>query len=119
MGELMTDNEKAATFVGWRPDAQHYGAPPDMSEPNNYMRAFASLAADSKYVQLTNYRAEGSPIWGHITITDQMPKREGIRQPPDPRIPLLPVAWASKRTMGEAAVNALAALYEVEHPDGK
>jgi len=111
----MTDNEKAATFVGWRPNAPctdhpsitrvvatehctlsammvHDVLAPDMSKPENYMRALESL---------NNYEMSRDERLGCAVAIPDFGHAEG----------------RTFTTMAEAAVAALAALYAAEHKE--
>jgi hypothetical protein len=58
----MTDNEKAATFIGWSPDHREEwrlahglfeSAAPDMNKPENYTQALEALVKKYGAIQLT------------------------------------------------------------------
>lgn len=109
----LNENEKAATYIGWKPgqpsdcrfdDSDRYcrngtehcyidhaiatKAAPDMSRPDNYMRALdremCELSRDYDGWQLDLARLKAPAIW--------------------------------YSTAGEAIIKALAALYDAEHP---
>lgn len=112
----MTNNEKAATSIGWRPKTPcfnqsldnescsacgtgigmvagprvppHYVAAPDMSKPENYMRALEGLPRDYEWALFR----------GECRI------REVSR------------LWAMA-SRGATPAAALAALYDAEHPE--
>jgi len=100
----MTENEKAATFIGWKPDDCHCALKPgahghfcpDMSRPENYMRALTCGRMVS---------------WG----LKYDASRDGLicelRSARDAEIQ---VAGSSSHVV----VLALAALYDQEHPNG-
>jgi|SRR5579862_3339731 len=116
----MNDNEKAATFIGWREgqlgglcrfddsnrvcqlgtkhcyfDHSKYPEPaPDMSDPRNYMKAL-----DSQMSELVR-DYEG---W-HCDLTKLWRDEEGT---------VVVKRW--HKTAGEAVISALAALYDAEH----
>jgi hypothetical protein len=48
----MTENEKAATFTGWKRWTR-WTFSPDMSKPKNYMRAVAKLLEEGRTVCFT------------------------------------------------------------------
>jgi hypothetical protein len=86
----MTDNEKAATFIGWRPCVWIANSAPDMSDPRNYMKALEAIeASDGGMWDRTSVRR-----WYFIRSSN------------------------GKGGMGKTAVQALAALYDAEHPTG-
>ncbi len=60
----MTDNEKAATFLGWRRGLAPAAAP-DMTRPENYMRALDNLQC--QWVLST---CETDPFSPHLKCAD-------------------------------------------------
>lgn len=138
----MTDNEKAATFIGWKPDCRgcekswehldyfngrksneirHHDAP-DMSRPDNYMKALEAVR-DKGYV----WALGGQPEWLVQASRDRHPDGRG-----DERIHTV-AFWGyrhenlAKEAYGnsddgnaaKAIGKALAALYDAEHPKDK
>jgi len=103
----MTDNEKAATFIGWKPQIgtivtgatgpyvqQWEYAAPDMADPRNYMKALEGLAPQyiwhlGRYIQGGRYC--------RILMDEKHPFQT-----------------IEKRTV----IEALAALYDAEHIAG-
>jgi hypothetical protein len=134
----MTDNEKAATYLDWKPETKctapckpvddhefgdvwcpvckevfgcgnHDVKCPDMSKPENYMRALEVLLSVPHPMSWPTYvdfpcpaRDNGKYIapWG-CTIRHRYHVR------------------GFGTILGEAAINALAALYDAEHPQEK
>lgn len=101
MSDQMTDNEKAATFIGWVGACDEHpwsgdvrcSKAPDMSKPENYMRALDRL----------HQRGAGFVQWGNgcfATFNDE----DGT----DHTGPI-------KETIAEAVVAFLVALYDAEH----
>ncbi len=108
--QKLTDNEKCATFIGWKrgdgnghrvgvywchtcnrytPDTiAHLNAAPDMSKPENYMRAIAALVAKYGAIQLTLVKNG---------VSLSTPGRE-------------------HEVMCDTWTETLAALYQAEHP---
>lgn len=86
----MTANEKAATFIGW-----YAGLPiPDMSKPDNYMRAFETVDSKSyRALSLDDGGSWGCELWVsfHRNVYE-----EGA-------------------TPAEAVINALVAFYDAKH----
>jgi hypothetical protein len=80
----MTDNEKAATFIGWKPNARiatNMGemplAAPDMSDPNNYMKALDKLVVKYGAIQLTLIRHAigiATPGFTHHVVKNEWPE---------------------------------------------
>lgn len=119
----MTENQKAATFIGWGhcaagswdwdkarltftcllcgrvdPDGKH--APePDMSKPENYMRAVESV------VQANRFWSVILDVSTHECIfeEDAMPIKRPVKD-----------IRCEGHDMGDAVVKALAALYDAE-----
>jgi len=89
-GSEMTDNEKAATFIGWAPNEHDDIPAPDMTDPRNYMKALAKVA-ERRLVRLTVNSETSGVIWTKISIGVEIDEKS-------------PVA-------------ALAALYDVEHAE--
>lgn len=123
----MTDNEKAATFIGWREGAVYtecthvtvdnveYGCPtcihshpaPNMTRPENYMRAWEAVHSGDLYADVCfGTCAEGYFVRVGDDYTAKGIDDEHYDQPIE----------VSERTLGEAMVSALAALYDAEHP---
>ena len=101
----MTNNEKSATFIGWKPYEQDFvhGAiwrdedgirAPDMSKPENYMRALVEQIVSLEH----DY--EG---W-HCSLARLMPE--------DSKVPVIP-DW--HETAGQAVISAFARLYDAEN----
>lgn len=96
----MTENEKAATFIGWLPHitAGHREPPcdctaaPDMSDPRNYMKALIATAKDY-YVEIVPNDEVDGRVWVKIYRGGE-PKIEG-----------------------DQPIKALAALYDAEHSE--
>jgi hypothetical protein len=101
----MNENEKAATFIGWRPTdffCPYHGdgclepecedrrkvPAPDMSRPRNYMKALEGLIQKYGAIQVTL-------VSGWV----------GISTP----------GW-ERVANGDTWLDALAALYDAEHP---
>jgi hypothetical protein len=131
----MTDNEKAATFIGWKdadsniclgygirhPDEPHYRCPcgwsaneyglhgmseargglkastPDMIKPENYMRALEAVAAREDAIVETS-------LAPHREVEFRLPNGVWI------------IGGNKGDSIAQAAINALAALYDAEHP---
>lgn len=109
----MTDNEKAATFIGWKPFAQSSwgewadergNVAPDMGDPRNYMKAWHSFYPNRPYQRIIVETNTGIwPTWrfkvwiestmGDGRLTNCYPVDE----------------------IGRGIVKALAALYNTEH----
>ena len=122
----LTDNEKAATFIGWKPDkrcgraiwlllegcpdcdywgdlGEHDVPCPLMSLPKNYMRALETLP-DNRWPDMCLHE---NRHW-HCSIWNQWDNDIGSHA----------IYWGGDgETCGEAVVKALAALYDAEHPD--
>lgn len=128
----MTDNEKAAHFIGWKPElceakhplvmthggqkrvrckhnetSRHTIEAPDMSLPANYMKAVRELVLRGLFVEVMFYLAEGGP-YAHYTI---WPK-EGRRSDDDE--PLVDVLKSMDREPS-VEILMLVALYDAEH----
>jgi hypothetical protein len=122
----MTDNEKAATFIGWREgtmckapkkpvDDREFGdvwcpscnevfgcgdhdvVCPDMSDPRNYMKALTDDKSFASLALTRDWHNEGWRCELHINNWT-------------------PAIQRDRKTAGEAVVAALAALYDAEHP---
>ena len=126
----MTPNEKAATFIGWDPTwrippeghrlygrsgepMQRRDPEPDMSKPENYMRALEALSE----VELSKDDDETFPLCfsmehdSHYCATFSIRLWNtggGINERPIN-------VWGHGPTCGRAAVKVLAALYDAEH----
>ena len=115
----MTDNEKAATFIGWSPTPTNRGyclaatvrsqsscfiaEAPDMSKPQNYMRALEALP-DNR--------------WPDMCLHENRHWRCSIWSQWNNDIGSHAIYWGGDgETCGEAVVKALVALYDAEHPD--
>jgi len=125
----MTDNEKAATFIGWEPDAvdricEVCGArksqveqkwqdghifgnggtlsAPDMSDPRNYMKALEAINAAGH--------------WFPEIMTNGIGWLFRFGRMHAEIVPIINIAKSHKEH-GQAATLALAALYDAEHPD--
>lgn len=99
----LSDNEKAATFIGW-----YAGLPiPDMSKPENYMRALEAVA--NGFSSYTIDVAFGCCAEGwFVALGDDYgngPWIDGAKRNIEREAP----------TIGEATVLALVALYDAEH----
>lgn len=107
----LSDNEKAATFIGWNPDRceltqmlphhpkdwcpshkRYETVAPDMSKPENYMRALGSLENLSPSVGYRNVN-NGSGWYCEIDGSDDC---------------------CFYSSAGDAVVKALAALYDAQ-----
>ena len=122
----LTNNEKAATFIGWksprlcrgtkrdricgthqRGDEHHIAGTnlfaPDMRKPGNYMRALEALP-DNRWPDMCLHE---NRHW-RCSIWNQWNNDIGSHA----------IYWGGDgETCGEAVVKALAALYDAEHPD--
>jgi hypothetical protein len=125
----VTPNEKAATFVGWEPNKQcnrqrfridysgaecwdcgkrvgtseirpHIAEMPDMSKPENYMRALEGLV-ERRWLWFIANHADGSiqvKIWrADVSMFAREPAR--------------------RQAIGTLAIQALATLYDAEHSE--
>lgn len=117
----MTDNEKASTFIGWSLDMKcaadcrlgshlygyesiHDGdhlppnliPAPDMSRPENYMRALDNLTADGWLWYISNHADKSV--------------QTGIWRPDQHAVKLSP-----RTDVWRSVVGTLAALYDAEH----
>jgi hypothetical protein len=125
----MTDNEKAATFIGWQVrDHKYVGSEggggtlfrvptcdacgeyrtyhdkaPDMTDPRNYMKALATAASDVPFVWICV-----DPNGGGSCHIEAMAQDIKFLKAPD--------IMAEGDNLGEQVVKALAALYDAEHP---
>lgn len=94
----MTENEKAGTFIGWKPE--HDIPAPDMTNPRNYMKALRGLppkyrwSAGNAFMRGGDLSPEQPPVerW-HIWTVDRVPFNSHFKESP---------------------VAALAALYDAE-----
>ena len=107
---VLENNEKAAIFIGWIPHAYDHvhwiwrdkfgSGAHDMGKPQNYMRALEAVC-----LRLSVDVAFGHEAQGHYCdIGDD----NGTAQP---------CYTGYGANWGEAAVNALAALYDAEHQE--
>jgi hypothetical protein len=95
----MTDNEKAATFIGWKPSRTPGVAnspAPDMSDPRNYMKALEAVSAAGYNITLEDR-------W-QLTIDKEMPEGQEHF-----------VVYKLSLQQHNVFVMALAALYDAEH----
>ncbi len=117
----MTDNEKAATFIGWGPCLDQrwkavemgyfeclgchrrepewnmvHRAAPDMTDPRNYMKALEALLPHGFEISFEH-------AYGHFECCIE-------------RAPSVIADWSGAgSTIGHAVSEALAALYDAEH----
>lgn len=121
----MTDNEKAATFIGWNPTVQCYCASkglnrmnpehadlpiehsmsaPDMSDPRNYMKALEAIQARTNHGPIElRLSCERDDDWKPTKYVWDMRLYKVLEDEHT-------VDWASP-------VKALALLYDAEHDD--
>lgn len=92
----MTENEKAATFIGW--SDQSGDKAPSMGSPANFVKAFKTL------------RRQG----GGYSMADYYEKHG-----PGPQCRVARNAETGPWGDGAVPRQALAALYDAEHPEDK
>lgn len=112
----MTDNEKAATFIGWSPYTcddghcdfcgsrafpHHPAQAPDMSDPRNYMKALENLGRDLSIA----YRHESGIVQLTSWFCDIAYQSSAFNE-----------INAIGKSPSEAVTKALAALYDTESP---
>jgi len=120
----MTENEKAATFIGWKPDDCHCALKPgahghfcpDMSRPENYMRALETDAIRNRGDWRIQYLTARAELPAHFSCYINYQTRYSRQRYKSNHY----VCDAQGRgaTVGQAIIAALAALYDQEHPNG-
>jgi threonine synthase len=108
----MTDNEKAATFIGWEGLRTKILPAPDMANPSNYMKALEAVrrrgytwefGGEAEHlIRTSDSRIYTTAIWG-------MGRPDLVKE-----------VYGDSRINGDAAsavVAALAALYDAENQE--
>jgi len=117
----MTENEKAATFIGWYPGqiceicaltdgcydcdleiGTHIRKVPDMSRPENYMRALEG--GDFGYEMIYDPQLGDAAWWSVDIYRDHRGNRVALGE--------------SRIGRGDSVIQALAKLYDKEHSNG-
>jgi hypothetical protein len=108
----MTANQKAATFIGWKPDmtckealdfsnskrGMHWHEAPDMSRPENYIKALDSIPREYDVVIEDRWQ---------VTIQRDTDTHGGTNF----------ITFHVDTDCGVAVVDALADLYDATHPE--
>jgi hypothetical protein len=116
----MTANEKAATFIGWKPGmtckealdfsnskrGMHWHEAPDMSRPENYMKVLEALRNRGFIWVMVYANANGDH---GIEIR--------LKEPFSSHSHRTVVDYHGANDMGRAMIAAFAKLYDYEHPE--